>query len=139
MIKSRPSSLTLLIFKDRFSYKSHLQQIAAIFRRVSTAKFHYPHVVAGIDPTMRAQCLGVLTQFDLDVVMTSELEWGCYATVPALAIYHLTAMPGVDAVAATRWVWNGRSRRQEDLVLPPSAPPSTEKDGPPETEDELAR
>jgi hypothetical protein len=94
---------------------------------------------AGIDPTMRAQCMGVLTQFDLDVVMTSELEWGCYATVPALAIYHLTAMPGVDAVAATRWVWNGRSRRQEDLTLPPSAPPPTERNGAPETEDEPAR
>lgn len=69
---------------------------------------------AGIDPTMRAQCLGVLAQFDLDVVMTSELEWGCYATVPALAIYHLTTLPGIDAVAATRWVWNGRERRQVD-------------------------
>jgi len=69
---------------------------------------------AGIDPTMRAQCMGVLTQFDLDVVMTSELEWGCYPTVPALAIYHLTTLAGVDAVAATRWVWNGRQRRQTD-------------------------
>lgn len=69
---------------------------------------------AGIDPTMRAQCLGVITQFDLDVVMTSELEWGCYATVPALAIYHLTTLPGLDAVASTRWLWNGRQKRQID-------------------------
>ena len=77
---------------------------------------------AGIDPTMRAQCMGVLTQFDLDVVMTSELEWGCYRTVPALAIYHLTTLPGLDAVAATRWIWNGHERRQEDTPLPPDAP-----------------
>jgi hypothetical protein len=73
-------------------------------------------VFAGIDPTMRAQCMGVLAQFDLDVVMTSESEWGCYTTVPGLAIYHLTAMPGIDAVASTRWVWNGRERRQTDVV-----------------------
>lgn len=73
---------------------------------------------AGIDPTMRAQCLGVLAQFDLDVVMTSELEWGCYATVPSLAIYHLTTLPGIDAVAATRWLWNGRERRQVDHAPP---------------------
>jgi uncharacterized protein (TIGR02680 family) len=79
---------------------------------------------AGIDPTMRAQCMGVLAQFDLDVVMTSELEWGCYRTVPALAIYHLTTLPGLDAVAATRWIWNGRERRQEDLALPPDAAPT---------------
>ena len=78
---------------------------------------------AGIDPTMRAQCLGVLTQFDLDVVMTSELEWGCYATVPALAIYHLTTLPGLDAVGCTRWLWNGREKRQIDHPEPQAGPP----------------
>jgi hypothetical protein len=78
---------------------------------------------AGIDPTMRAQCMGVLTQFDLDVIMTSEQEWGCYRTVPSLAIYHLTTMPGLDAVAATRWIWDGREKRRDDTPLPPDAPP----------------
>lgn len=87
---------------------------------------------AGIDPTMRAQCMGVLTEFDLDVVMTSELEWGCYATVPALAIYHLTTLPGVDAVAATRWVWNGRERKQIDPALPPAEIAGTNGDHPDE-------
>jgi hypothetical protein len=77
-----------------------LERIAAVRRRTA----------------MRAQCMGVLAQFDLDVVMTSESEWGCYTTVPGLTIYHLTAMPGIDAVAATRWVWNGRERRQTDVV-----------------------
>jgi len=91
---------------------------------------------AGIDPTMRGQCMGVLTQFDLDVVMTSELEWGCYPTVPALAIYHLTTLAGIDAVAATRWVWNGRERRRQSppppVETPPDAPPATDR--PPEAE-----
>jgi hypothetical protein len=64
---------------------------------------------------MRAQCMGVLTQFDLDVVMTSENEWGCYPTVPGLGIYHLTAVPGIDAVAATHWIWNGTERRKIDI------------------------
>lgn len=86
---------------------------------------------AGIDPTMRAQCMGVLTQFDLDVVMTSELEWGCYRTVPALAIYHLTTLAGVDAVAATRWVWDGRDKRQEDLPPPRDVPPDDAAAEPP--------
>lgn len=93
---------------------------------------------AGIDPTMRAQCMGVLTQFELDVMMTSEQEWGCYPTVPALAIYHLTTLPGIDAVAATRWVWNGHQKRQRDLPLPASAPaedgPSDERAGESENE-----
>jgi hypothetical protein len=80
-------------------------------------------VFAGIDPTMRAQCMGVLAQFELDVVMTSESEWGCYATVPGLAIYHLTAVAGIDAVAATRWLWNGRERRQSDVLQAPDIAP----------------
>jgi hypothetical protein len=80
-------------------------------------------VFAGIDPTMRAQCMGVLAQFDLDVVMTSESEWGCYSTVPGLAIYHLTAIPGIDAVGATRWIWNGRKRQQIDVVPSPAVAP----------------
>ena len=63
----------------------------------------------GIDADMREKCMGLLATFDLDVVMTSEREWGCYPTVPGLAIYQLATLPGIDAVAATRWVWNGRS------------------------------
>ena len=30
--------------------------------------------------------------------MTSEREWGCYATLPGLAIYQLATRPGIDAV-----------------------------------------
>ena len=118
--------------------------IALTLPRFAAAAAHYrsaaktaPRLVmldeafAGIDPTMRAQCMGVLAQFDLDVVMTSELEWGCYRTVPALAIYHLTTLPGLDAVAATRWIWNGRERRQIDATLPPEcAPPEAGRDSP---------
>jgi hypothetical protein len=68
----------------------------------------------GIDQDMRRQCMGLLAAFDLDVVMTSEREWGCYDTVPALAICQLAADPGGGCVALTRYVWNGRERRRED-------------------------
>lgn len=102
-----------------------LPRFAAAAAHYRSARADAPRLVmldeafAGIDPTMRAQCMGVLAQFDLDVVMTSENEWGCYPTVPGLAIYHLTAIPGIDAVSATRWIWNGRERRQRDALLPP--------------------
>jgi len=65
-------------------------------------------VFAGIDEPTRARLMGLLEAFDLDYVMTSQLEWGFYATVSALAIYHLSSRPGNPAVAVTRWVWNGR-------------------------------
>ena len=64
----------------------------------------------GIDADMRAKCMGLIHTFDLDFIMTSEREWGCYHTLPGLAIYHLSAKPGIDAVGLTRWVWNGQQR-----------------------------
>ncbi len=82
----------------------------------------------GVDDDMRAKCMGLLQAFDLDFLMTSEREWGCYPTLPGLAIYQLATRPGIDAVALTRWVWNGRSRTVANPVLSSARPPA----GPPE-------
>jgi uncharacterized protein YPO0396 len=41
---------------------------------------------AGVDDDARAKCLGLLATFDMDVVMASEREWGCYPQVPGLPI-----------------------------------------------------
>ncbi len=64
----------------------------------------------GIDNDMRSKCMGLLASFDLDFIMTSEREWGCYATLPGLAIYQLSARQGIEAVGVTRWIWNGREK-----------------------------
>ncbi len=58
---------------------------------------HAPRLVlldeafAGIDDEARASCMGLIREFDLDFVMTSEREWGCYAETPGLE--HLPARP----------------------------------------------
>ena len=62
---------------------------------------------AGVDDDARAKCLGLLTTFDLDVVMTSEREWGFYASVPGIATHQLVRRDGIDAVHVTTWEWNG--------------------------------
>ena len=67
---------------------------------------------AGVDDDARAKCLGLLATFDMDVVMTSEREWGCYPQVPGLAICQLSRQDGVDAVLVTSWQWDGRERRR---------------------------
>jgi hypothetical protein len=64
----------------------------------------------GIDADMRAKCMGLIDIFDLDFMMTSEREWGCYQTLPGIAIYHLSTRPDIDAIGLTRWVWNGHQR-----------------------------
>lgn len=77
----------------------------------------------GIDSATRSKLMGLLATFDLDLVMTSEREWGCYPTVSGIAIYQLSAHPSIDAVGVTRWVWNGKERKQ--LEQPPPHIPAT--------------
>lgn len=112
-----------------------IPQFAAAAAHYRTADPLAPRLIlldeafVGIDKTMRAQCMGLLRAFDLDFVMTSEQEWGCYATVPGVAIYHLAARPGIDAVGVTRWVWNGRERALDEPRLPGAAPPDGRSPG----------
>ncbi|MFD4395305.1 TIGR02680 family protein [Kitasatospora sp. NPDC058478] len=74
---------------------------------------------AGVDDDSRAKSLGLLTAFDLDVVMTSEREWGCYPEVPGLAIAQLSRVDEIAAVLVTRWEWDGRRRsRVADAEVP---------------------
>ena len=97
-------------------------QMAAAAAHYRSAAPHAPRLIlldevfVGIDSKVRAKCMALLEAFDLDFIMTSEREWGAYSTVKGLAIYQLTTHPGIDAVGATRWVWNGR---QKVLANPP--------------------
>lgn len=68
---------------------------------------------AGIDDQARASCMGLINEFDLDFVMTSEREWGCYQELPGLAICQLVRREGIDAVFVSRWSWDGKLRRSE--------------------------
>ncbi|MEV5711020.1 TIGR02680 family protein, partial [Actinoallomurus sp. NPDC052274] len=83
---------------------------------------------AGVDDDSRAKCLGLLATFDMDVVMTSEREWGCYPSVPGLAICQLSRRDGIDAVLVTPWRWNGRERdrtpRPDPFPRPEAGDPS---------------
>lgn len=68
---------------------------------------------AGIDDDARRHCMALIREFDLDFVMTSEREWGCYAELPGVAISQLVRREGADAVFVSRWAWDGRERRRE--------------------------
>ncbi len=79
---------------------------------------------AGIDDEARAHCMGLVSEFDLDFVITSEREWGCYAALPGVSICQLQRREGIDAVYVSRWSWDGRARRPEgdpDRRFPPGA------------------
>jgi len=115
--------------------------IALTIPQFAAAAAHYhniPHAprlimldeaFVGIDSDMRGKCMDLLHQFDLDLVMTSEREWGCYPSVRGLAIYQLATRPGIDAIAVTRWVWNGKEKRQRNTP-PPARPRAPVTDTP---------
>ena len=65
---------------------------------------------AGIDDAARAHCMGLIREFDLDFVITSEREWACYAELPGVSICQLQRREGVDAVFVSRWAWDGRAK-----------------------------
>ncbi len=75
---------------------------------------------AGVDDDSRAKSLGLLRAFDLDVVMTSEREWGCYAEVPGLSIAQLSRIEGIPAVLVSLWTWDGHERRRVETASPPA-------------------
>ena len=69
---------------------------------------------AGIDDAARAHCMGLIREFDLDFVITSEREWACYAELPGVSICQLQRREGIDAVFVSRWTWDGRAKRREN-------------------------
>jgi uncharacterized protein (TIGR02680 family) len=71
-------------------------------------------VFAGIDDAARAHCMALIREFDLDFVVTSEREWGCYAELPGVSICHLQRHEGIDAVHVSRWTWDGRAKQREE-------------------------
>ncbi|HEX6863021.1 MAG TPA: TIGR02680 family protein, partial [Thermoanaerobaculia bacterium] len=97
----------------------HLPLFAAAAAHYRSARVTAPRVIlldeafAGIDQGMRGRCMGLLVNLDLDFLMTSHEEWGCYEELPGVATYQLYREPGGDGVAAVRFVWNGRELEEE--------------------------
>lgn len=105
------------------------------------ASADYPHAprlilldeaFAGVDDRSRASYLGLLAEFDLDVVLTSEREWATYPEVPGIGISNLFRLPGTDAVHVEHWTWDGLTRERTDdpgmtaIEAAPSAEPGEE-------------
>jgi uncharacterized protein YPO0396 len=100
----------------RKSVMLHLPLFAAATAFYDSAGKTAPRVIAldeafaGIDRPTRAKLMGLLADFDLDFIMTSFEEWGCYAELDGLSTYHLSREPGQRGVYAERFLWNGHER-----------------------------
>ncbi len=102
---------------------AHLPLFAATAAYYESARSTAPRLLmldeafAGIDDSQRGDCMGMLVDLDLDMVLTNYAEWGCYREIPSVATYHLERRPGQLGVTALRFVWDGNTRREDDPWL----------------------
>ena len=91
----------------------HLPLFAAAAAHYDRASVDAPRLVAldeafaGIDEGMRAELMGLLVRFDLDVLLTGHELWGTYEQVPALMVYDLLRHPPLEGVSAFAVRWDG--------------------------------
>ncbi|QSO49197.1 SbcC/MukB-like Walker B domain-containing protein [Alicyclobacillus mengziensis] len=65
---------------------------------------------AGVDEKNMSDMFELLTDMEFDYMMTSQVLWGCYETVPSLSIYEVHRPNDADFVTLFPYYWNGTSR-----------------------------
>lgn len=94
----------------------YIPLFAATSSRYSDARPEAPRLIsldeafAGVDEENMRDMFMLLTDMGFDYMMTSQVLWGCYDTVPKLAIYEIYRPKDVDFVTLFRYRWNGRRK-----------------------------
>ncbi|MHB1128223.1 MAG: TIGR02680 family protein [Bacillota bacterium] len=95
----------------------YIPLFAATFSRYNDSRADAPKIIsldeafAGVDEENMRDMFDLLTQLDFDYMMTSQLLWGCYDTVPNLSIYEIYRPKDVNFVTLIRYHWDGVQRR----------------------------
>lgn len=94
----------------------YIPLFAAANSRYSKAENDAPKILAldeafaGVDDSNMRDMFELLTEMDFDYIMTSQVLWGCYDTVPGLAIYEIHRPKDVDVVTLLHYRWNGKQK-----------------------------
>ncbi len=92
----------------------YIPLFAATYSRYADAHPDAPKIIsldeafAGVDDENIRDLFGLLTEMDFDYMMTSQVLWGCYDTVPKLGICEIYRPKDADYVTVFRYRWNGR-------------------------------
>ncbi|WP_435923413.1 TIGR02680 family protein [Paenibacillus sp. DYY-L-2] len=94
----------------------YIPLFAATWSRYSDARPDAPRLIsldeafAGVDEENMRDMFKLLTDMEFDYMMTSQVLWGCFDTVPKLAIYEIYRPKDVDFVTLFRYRWNGKRK-----------------------------
>lgn len=98
----------------------YIPLFAATYSRYSDSREDSPKIIsldeafAGVDDENMRDMFELLTQLDFDYMMTSQVLWGCYDTVPSLSVYEVYRPKDAGFVTLIRYHWNGFQRRLVD-------------------------
>lgn len=101
----------------------YIPLFAATYSRYSDSRGDSPKLIsldeafAGVDDENLRDMFELLTQLDFDYIMTSQVLWGCYDTVPDLSIYELFRPKDASFVTLIRYHWNGYQRYLVDELV----------------------
>lgn len=91
----------------------YIPLFAATYSRYADASQDAPKLIsldeafAGVDEENIRDLFGLLTEMDFDYMMTSQVLWGCYDTVPKLSVCEIYRPKDADYVTVLRYRWNG--------------------------------
>lgn len=92
----------------------YIPLFAATYSRYADASPEAPKIIsldeafAGVDDENIRDLFGLLTEMEFDYMMTSQVLWGCYDTVPKLGICEIYRPKDANYVTVLRYRWNGR-------------------------------
>lgn len=94
----------------------YIPLFSAVYARYQKGRKDCPKVVtmdeafAGVDENNIRDMFRLLKTLDLDYILNSQVLWGDYDTVNALAIAELIREENDDVVTVLRYKWNGREK-----------------------------
>lgn len=90
---------------------------SAVYARYEGGRKDCPRIIsldeafAGVDEKNIRDMFRLLGELGLDYIINSQVLWGDYDTVPALAICELIRPDNADFVTVIRYNWNGKVRK----------------------------
>ncbi len=94
----------------------YIPLFAATYSRYTDASTDAPKIIsldeafAGVDDSNIRDMFQLLTDMGFDYMMTSQVLWGCYDSVPRLAIYEIYRPKDSNTITLFHYRWDGKRR-----------------------------